>query len=793
MLFDPSRRGFLKGGLIATATTALTARAARAETPSPIPSADQVPVTTTVNGEAVTMTVHPDESSLEAIRRRLGLTGAKEGCGHGACGACTMLVDGEPHATCLLPAVALQGADVTTVEGLSADGLLPIQRAFLANDALQCGYCTPGFIVEASAFVDAWRTEHGDVAPDRDTIAHALAGHLCRCGAYVAIYEAVSQTCEGRFDGEVFEAPRADGREKVTGEAKYTVDVQLDGQLDAAVLRSPHGHATLTGLDLSAARAMAGVKAVIPLTEVGHKVRFAGQEIAAVAATDPRTAQAALHAIVADYDVLPVVVGFAGARNTDLPALYAERKEKKGPPNASEGPLVPAKWAHNLRGPTDSSFFARPRKAITAVESAQTVLSETFTTQVQCHTALEPHAAVAHWTTTETVTVHLSTQSCTWMAEDIAERWGLKRGAAIVLCPFVGGGFGAKATLQMEAMIAVELAKQAGAPVRVANSRSEELIVGGNRPATELTVDFALDGADLAAVQARALSDAGCAAGNNTGLLLRVMYPSLKSLEDFDALTNGPPGKPFRGPGGPPAFFALEQMVDAAAIHLDEDPIALRKRWDPNPARQKLLDWAGSVPQWAQRSGIGADTGRYRRGIGLASSAWFVLLTPDAHVQIDASAEGIVASSACQDMGNGSKSVVAWEIARVMGISPSEVTVKFGDSRSVHGPLSGGSRTSASIGPAAAEAADRLIAELVDFAGDALGLSDVVAEPGGVAHSGGTMRWSEILAESPRVTVVGRRRLKDDPGYLLPFTVQDLRVIKAIAGAVQLTALEVDT
>src|SRR5215216_6617792 len=170
----------------------------------------------TVNG--VASEVEADGAALHAIRDQLGLTGTKLVCGSGVCGACTIAVDGTPMVSCLMPCSALHDRTVTTVEGIDH----PVQRAFAAHDGLQCGYCTPGFIVEAAAFVDRWRAAHGDTAPPRQEIAGAMAGHLCRCGAYEGIYAAIAAACEGTYDTTAGEPARVEAMEKVTGRAKYT-------------------------------------------------------------------------------------------------------------------------------------------------------------------------------------------------------------------------------------------------------------------------------------------------------------------------------------------------------------------------------------------------------------------------------------------------------------------------------------------------------------------------------------------------------------------------------------------
>ena len=810
-----TRRGFLRGAIVGGAGVALTHPAALAEEEAPTRertstteapqkppvSMDTVPVSCEVNGAPTELTVHPDDDTLDVVRETLGLTGSKRACGHGACGACTMLVDGVPHATCLLPATALAGKVVTTIEALGdpadVSTLHPVQRAFLHHDALQCGFCTPGFVVEASAFYEQWRALNGATRPDRDAIAAALAGHLCRCGAYLSIYEAVGDACEGKFDGPEVEWDRADGLPKVTGRAKYTVDTKLPGQLEAGVLRSPVGHAIVRGLDVAAAEALDGVEAVVRFVEDGGRLRYAGQEIAAVAAVDRRVAAEALRLLKPDLEILKSVSTPEQALADDAPPVYPTAKNQSFP-NATEGPLLPASLSGNLRGPTSSSALGKPRKAkerIIEAREAGRLVEGTWNTQVQVHTALEPHAAVARWIGEDALEVYLSTQSCSFMQHEIADLWGLKRENVRVLCEYVGGGFGAKATLQMETRIAVELARAAGSPVRVAHERAAEIAVGGNRPEAKVELAVAWDEAgDLYAVEARSYNNAGVAVGTNSGMLMRLPYPSdYKSVDDYDVITHAAPGKPLRGPGGPAAYFALEQTVDMVAAKLGEDPIALRRRWDPHPSRQKLYDWADALPEWQARTAAGADTGRYKRGIGAAIGTWFIFLSPKVEVKIDASADGLVASSACQDMGNGSKSVVSHVIGEVLGVPHRDVDVRFGDSQSVYGPMSGGSRTTPSIAPAAVVAAEALKDELLDIARRDLRLKDVQAVPGGLTHRDGRLSWHELLSFTGEpVSVVGRRP-RDPGGYFIPFTVAELRLGKELSGSLHITEVEVDT
>src|SRR5947207_6050908 len=163
--------------------------------------------TVTINGRAESLPDDAEALLVDVVRDALDLTGTKLVCGAGVCGACTVLVDGEPAVSCLMPARSAASKSVTTVEGIGAAGLHPVQKAFMAHDALQCGFCTPGFIVEAVAFCDRWRAAKGTAVPSREEIGAALSGHLCRCGAYEGIFNAVATACSGHFDGDAAPTP----------------------------------------------------------------------------------------------------------------------------------------------------------------------------------------------------------------------------------------------------------------------------------------------------------------------------------------------------------------------------------------------------------------------------------------------------------------------------------------------------------------------------------------------------------------------------------------------------------
>ena len=577
--------------------------------------------TMTINGRTAPLPDDPDALLIDVVRDAQGLTGTKLVCGAGVCGACTVLVDGEPVVSCLMPARHAADKSVTTIEGIGATKLHPVQKAFMAHDALQCGFCTPGFVVEAVAFHDRWRASKGTAVPSREDIGAALSGHLCRCGAYDGIYRAVAAACAGQFDGDNFAAPRVEARAKVTGSAKYTVDIHHDGQIEGVILRSPWAHARITGIDLAPARLLPGVGAVISLLGDDRMVRFVGQPIAAVAARDRKTALAAIAAITIKSERLPSVIGLDAARKPGAPVVFDKASRKKAA-NVSEGAGGPAAWNGNIRGPS-AAFSQKPKKVRSWVSEARAaknplLVEEVFRTGTQSHACLEPHATVARFDG-DALTVHASTQNVFHVMELLAKRYKLAHDKIRVIADHVGGGFGSKGALGIETTAAIDLAREAKAPVRIAYDRHEELAVSGYRPAAEIKIALLPSAqGDLKALSLTAHADTGAATNSTLAALARLIYPAEgKELVDFDVISNLPPGAPFRGPGGPPMAFALEQAIDEAALRMKVDPIALRKRWDPYPNRQRLYDWAASLDVWRNKK----SRNRRRAAIGAVSAS----------------------------------------------------------------------------------------------------------------------------------------------------------------------------
>ncbi len=446
---------------------------------------------------------------------------------------------------------------------------------------------------------------------------------------------------------------------------------------------------------------------------------------------------------------LPSVIGLDAARKPDSPVVFEKASRKKAG-NVSEGAPAPAAWNGNVRGPS-AAFSQKAEKSAragsrSAREQHNPLLFEaTFRTGTQSHSCLEPHAAVARFDG-DSLTVHVSTQAVFHLMELIAKRYKLGHDKVRVIADHVGGGFGSKASFGIETTAAIDLARAAKAPVRVVFDRHEELSVTGYRPATEIAIALLpSEQGDLKALSLTAHADTGAATNSTIAALARLIYPAeAKELADYDVISNLPPGAPFRGPGGPPMAFALEQAIDEAALRMKLDPIALRKRWDPNPNRQRLYDWAAGLDVWRNRKTAAAQSGRYRRGVGVATGYWLYLWQPGVKIELKVEGGRLIASTATQDIGQGSRTVIANTVAHEFGLEPHDVEVRIGDSRLPVGPGAGGSRSTASVIPPTLLAVQKLK--------DAI---EQNARRKPVA--GSNAPWREMIAASPDLSVISVR------------------------------------
>ena len=392
--------------------------------------------------------------------------------------------------------------------------------------------------------------------------------------------------------------PRINGRAKVTGAARFTVDIKLAGMLHGRLLRSPHPHARIVSIDTKAAERHPDVHAVHVITDiVGRAIEsgsaagpvpralYVGAPIAAVAATTPEAAEAALRLIKIEYEVLPFVVDIEDARNPDAPAVF--RSPVVGSSFAGGVPAAAELQQHgNVRGPTTTGTRGNVKNGF-AEADVVTVEGE-FRTQVQTHCCAEPHAIVADWRA-DGLTVYISTQFTAGVRNELADAFNLPRSRIRVVVDAMGGGFGSKSSAGNYARAAVALSRAAGAPVRLVLDRHEEQIDSGNRPGTfqRLKIGARKDG-PLSAISLYTYGTAGTAIGAGVGNVAQAMYecPNF-DIEQYDIFINAGPGCAMRAPGNVPGAFALEQIVDELAEKLTIDPLVLRDQIDASPVRRE--------------------------------------------------------------------------------------------------------------------------------------------------------------------------------------------------------------
>lgn len=516
---------------------------------------------------------------------------------------------------------------------------------------------------------------------------------------------------------------RYDGHLKVTGSAKYPSDIKLPGMLYAKLVNSTVAHAKVKSVDTSAAERLPGVKAVHVLERVlGNAqvqdkskelqsrypiVRFAGQPMAAVAATSPDIATEAARLVQVEYEPLPFVLSIDDATKDDSPMVFPAAAAAAGSAGGGGGATnVPQKG--NMRGPVQGGAGRGPRGDLEKGWAASEVVVEAeYRTQVQTHSALETHGVVADWKP-DGLTVYASTQGTLSVRDELAAIFNLPKSRVRVMTEFMGGGFGAKFGAGNSGVIAAELSRKTGAPVKLFFDRKEEHYGGGNRPGAVMRMKLgASKDGKLQAVHYRSYGTAGVGTGAGTAGPIQNIYdcPNLLT-EEWDVFINAGPGAAFRAPGHPQGCFAIEQTMDELAHKLNMDVLALMDKNDSSEPRRMERRIGAERFGWAKRHAPGADRGPVKRGMGVAQSVWYRIGSRDSECEVRVSNDGAIeALSAVQDIGGGIKTVIAQVVAEEFGVPPKDIVIRIGDTNSPSGPPSGGSQTTGSFTPAARNAA----------------------------------------------------------------------------------------
>lgn len=496
---------------------------------------------------------------------------------------------------------------------------------------------------------------------------------------------------------------RVDGREVVTGRARYTQDVKLRGMLIGKILRSPHAAAEVAAIDLAPALALPGVKAALKLAE--GKVRYAGQQVAAVAAVDERTAEKALGLIKVEYRTLPYVVDPERARDAAAPQV------RDGRPNVET-------INEYARGDVEKGFA-----------EADVVVEATYRTGIEIHHPTEPHGSVVAWEG-DRVLAYDSTQNVHGVRDGLARALKVPAAQVTVVKDYMGGGFGSKLSLNEQTVVAANLARASGRPVKVMNSRRENAVCVGHRPSSRQTykVGAKRDGT-LVAIELANLACGGVGPGDDVAEPTVDIYacPNVKVFEET-VFTNTGASRAMRAPGHTQGAFGLEGVMDELAAALDMDPLELRRKNYTTknqggtgvPYSSKGLDKcyeAGAKAiGWERRNrrpGEGPADGPRRRGLGVATSIWFGAGVPGTLADIvlypDGSVEVVCGT---QDIGTGTKTHMAVVAAEALGLEPREIAVRLGSSDYPWAPLSGGSQTTPSVAPAVRDASLKALERL---------------------------------------------------------------------------------
>jgi len=689
-----------------------------------------------VNGTLREAAVSPEARLLDLLRDELGLTGAKEGCGRGECGACTVLLDDEPVNACMVPAFQAHGRRVVTVEGLGQPGSLgPVQAAFVRQASVQCGYCTPGMVVA----VEAMRRE--GVPADEQRVRERLSGNTCRCTGYTPIVDAAVEVLQGA-DGREASPPyrvgesawRVDAEDKVAGCCRYTADLPVPaGCLHGVTVRAQEVHARLVAVHVADALALPGVVRVLTAGDVpgelhygnahndqpvfvDDRVRFYGEAVAMVLGETLEAARQGAALVRLELEPLTPITTPAQALEPDAPQLHpdgnlcVDQRLRKGDLEAG-------------------------------LAQADVVLERRYTTGAQEHLYLEPEAALAVPDEDGGFTLRAPSQNVFFDRHHICRTTGLDRKKVRVIQQHTGAAFGGREDIygQIHAVLGAMLT---GRPVRIVWSREETQVCSTKRhPGTMVVRGGVKRDGTITALSIDTLFDTGAYASWAPNIARKALVHAAGpyaidnvAVTVRSAYTNNGISGAFRGFGAPQVVFASESFVTELADAIGMDPVQIRRinhlavgkttatqqTITGSCGLQACMDQAleAAATLDAQRTPAPAHIARGRGmatihyGIGYGNAirdigSAVVELLPDGFFQVRCGAI---------DYGQGAITVFTQIAAQVLGVSGARLRVLTG--HSVDTPDSGStvaSRQTYVSGEAVRQASDRLRDALLAF------------------------------------------------------------------------------
>lgn len=688
--------------------------------------------TLTVNG--IEHVVDEDKPLLRYLRDDLALNSVKDGCSQGACGTCTVVVDGRAQRACVLKTSRLDGKHIITVEGLSELEREAYVHAFGVKGAVQCGFCTPGMVMSAKALLDA------NPDPSEDDIKGALRSNLCRCTGYKKIIEAIQLVAailrgeEELPEAEPWElygvgdpAFRVDVREKVLGTGVYADDIALPGMLHACALRSAYPRARVLSIDADEARALDGVACVltaadVPVNKVGHiqqdwdvmiaegeVTRCVGDAICLVVAKTRELAERARDLVHVEYEPLEPVRDVFAAIAEDAPKIH------------SAGNLCQQR--HVTRG-----------NAAQALASSAYTVTERFSTPFTEHAFLEPECAVA-LPYGDGVKVYTSDQGTYDTRKEIAHMfgWDATPERVVVENKLVGGGFGGKEDVSVQ-HLACLAAFKLGRPVKMRMTRDESIRFHPKRHAMEATFTLGCDEQGM-------LTGLDCEIYFDTGAYASLCGPVLEracthavgpytyqntDIRGYGYYTNNPPAGAFRGFGVCQSEYALECCLDLLAEKVGIDPWQIRyiNAIEPGAAlpNGQIADQSTALKETLEAVRDVYMSNKDRAGIACAmKNAGVGVGLPDkGRARLDVAGGVVEVYTAATDIGQGCTTVFTQMVCESCGLSREQVRVMPPNTE--NSPDSGttsGSRQTLITGEAVRAAAAELRRAMDGLTGDA--------------------------------------------------------------------------